>query len=867
MTNRSDPKRLLGLPAWLTLPLAGACTAFIWLEQIGAAPSLPEPLLLSGLCAGVCACLLVQGAARNAGNARDLRHRLGLAQRQRSLVSNSDRAESVRPDRALWWASIVLGLIGPVAAGILRFEPMASEWAQRADGPVQVKFGLTALIWIAALTALLTGARRRSLAIALHGALGGARLLEESLESFPVMVSVLLPDGTRSHFNARFREVTGRDDSQLLGHAWLDCVHASDRALFEQLGAPLLESGPSVRELEYGLACTNGANRWIRERFVPQRDDNDSLLGYVAVGVDITAQVEQDSKRADELARANGELERLRDEAGSAEAQVAGLKSELTSASRSRDRYKQVAEDAKQKASAASERLEEAELETVQANAKERVARDDLRKSRAEVTKLNRKLARIESDSEALRLTLQEKEEQAEEAERRVASALADAAADRDAASQLRLKVRRLTEQNQDLGRDLEAERAEHAGAVDALHDNENQIHERSHERARSLAHAMRPQCGGLRDLVDRIRLSGLDELQLDALDSVRASLDSMIVLLEGEGGLPGDEADRSPSGSARAFDMRAAVQQTIDLLEPVAQANDIELSASIDPSFPTQVCADSARIREVLLLLAAHTLHAGRGGTCNVSLSSEGTSDSQAALRLQIERTGCAEEAGDLHTLFALTDEAEASPAGGARRAARAWALLREMSGEFGLEQADPETFSVWLSLNLSRRSRPGLETSTAPPAPVSSEPEAGASETARESGPVSMLTPAINSDGQGIDSGIRVPSARPTRSGPPRLPQELHKCNLGEVLELGPRGARVRTGKHLKGSVTLRLVSAENERVEIDANVASCEKKSGRQHEAMLEFQGVDPQTHRTILEIAMAYRPLTMRPLSDD
>jgi len=133
-----------------------------------------------------------------------------------------------------------------------------------------------------------------------------------------------------------------------------------------------------------------------------------------------------------------------------------------------------------------------------------------------------------------------------------------------------------------------------------------------------------------------------------------------------------------------------------------------------------------------------------------------------------------------------------------------------------------------------------------------------------------VSMLTPALQSRGEGIDSGVRpmAPSgAAPARTGPPRLPQELHKCNLGEVVELGPRGARIRSGKHLKGVVTLQLVTADRERIDIESEVVSSSKKGGRQYDSMLEFQNVDAHTHREILEIAMAYRPLTMRPLSGD
>jgi two-component system sensor kinase FixL len=120
----------------------------------------------------------------------------------------------------------------------------------------------------------------------------------------PVMIWVADPSRECVYVNRPWREFTGRELGEAIGHGWAEGIHAEDRARTLETYRRGFEACRPF-ELEYRLRRRDGEYRWVLDRGVPRFSRDGVFLGYVGCCIDI-----DDRKRAeDDLARS---LERER---------------------------------------------------------------------------------------------------------------------------------------------------------------------------------------------------------------------------------------------------------------------------------------------------------------------------------------------------------------------------------------------------------------------------------------------------------------------------------------------------------------------------------------------------------------------------
>ena len=264
------------------------------------------------------------------------------------------------------------------------------------------------------------------------------------------------------------------------------------------------------------------------------------------------------------------------------------------------------------------------------------------------------------------------------------------------------------------IGQRLSRSEDEARVATEALHGQSQQLelarqHARNAARMRAdlvagMSHELRTPLTAILGHSDLLARSALDKHQQDYVATVRKSARNLLRLIDDVLEWSGIEAGKANFNDV-GFNLAEIVEDTIDLLAPLAFEKDLELIHMIYQDVPVRLRGDPQRLQQILTNLVSNAIKFTREGSVTIRVMLEDEDSDSATIRASVADTGpgITEEAQlRLFDMYERLDNAAAIGSGLGLAISKR--LLKMMGGEISVDSQPGRGSDFQITLPLKK-------------------------------------------------------------------------------------------------------------------------------------------------------------------
>ena len=252
--------------------------------------------------------------------------------------------------------------------------------------------------------------------------------------------------------------------------------------------------------------------------------------------------------------------------------------------------------------------------------------------------------------------------------------------------------------------RDITDERAGREAMVMATQEAEAASNAKSTFLA-TMSHEIRTPMNGIIGMTGLLLETGLDRVQRDYTETIRASADSLLTILN-------DILDFSKIEAGKLdiehleLDLRSNVDDVGSIMAFQAAAKSLELVVNVRPEVPERVFGDPQRIRQCLLNLVGNAIKFTPSGEVVLEVCCVGRQDGRALVHFEVRDTGIGIPQESLDRLFQPFTQADSSTTRRFGGTGLGLSIVRKlvemMGGQVGAHSQPHKGSTFWFTLPL---------------------------------------------------------------------------------------------------------------------------------------------------------------------